>query len=134
MRWRMGEALYLTGEIEKAAQKRQEMHREAGVSEGLIQDFVNRMVPKDWATWPIERRRDFWAGAVHGEIEELVPRTTVCVAEVWCEALGGQLRDFHKNDAREINAVLDRLPEWERTDGPRLHGPYKAQRGFVRKL
>ena len=134
VRWRMGEALYLTGEIEKAAQKRQEMHREAGVSEGLIQDFVNRMVPKDWATWPIERRRDFWAGAVHGEIEELVPRTTVCVAEVWCEALGGQLRDFHKNDAREINAVLDRLPEWERTDGPRLHGPYKAQRGFVRKL
>ena len=57
----------------------------------------------------------------------------ICVAEIWCELLGGHLRDFHRNDAREINAVLDRMWDWERTEGPRYHGPYKAQRGFVRR-
>ena len=133
VRWRMGEPLYLTGEIERAAQRRQEMHREASVNEGPIQEFAARPVPKDWASWPIERRRDYWAGAVHGEIGELVPRVTICAAEVWCEVLGGQLKDLHKGEAREINMVLDRLPDWDRTDGSRIHGPYKAQRGFVRK-
>lgn len=132
VRWQTGEPLYLTGNVEIMAQRRQEMHREANVNEGIIQAFANSMVPKDWAQYTIDQRKDYWAGALHGQTEELVPRETICVAEIWCEALGGQLRDFHKGDAREINAVLDRMPEWVRTDGPRIHGPYKAQRGFVR--
>ena len=132
-RWRLGESLFLTGEIEQAAQRNQEKHREAGINEGIIQDFVNREVPEDWSAWPIDRRRDYWAGTVHGEVGKLVPRDGVCVAEVWCEALGGQLRDLNRGNAREINAVIDRMPEWERTDGPRYHGPYKSQRGFVRR-
>ena len=133
IRWRMGEALYLTGELETAAQRRQEMHREASVNEGMIQNFVEQMIPADWDSWTLDRRRDFWAGTVHGEVGELVQRRKVCVAEIWCEALGGQPRDCHKSDAREINAVLDRMPGWERTDGPRPHGPYNKQRGFVRR-
>ena len=132
-RWRLGESLFLTGEIEQAAQRNQEKHREAGINEGIIQDFVNREVPEDWSAWSIDRRRDFWAGTVHGEVGKLVPRDGICVAEVWCEALGGQLRDLNRGNAREINAVIDRMPEWERTDGPRYHGPYKSQRGFVRR-
>ena len=64
---------------------------------------------------------------------ELVPRKTICAAEVWCEPLGGQLRDVHKAETREINSVIDAMPDWERTDGPRYHGPYKNQRGFTRR-
>lgn len=133
VRWQMGEPLFLSGEVEKMAQIRQEAHREANTNEGLIIDFVNREVPDDWNMWPIDKRRDYWAGTIHGEDITLVPRTTICVAEIWCELLGGHLRDFHRNDAREINAVLDRMYDWERTEGPRYHGPYKAQRGFVRR-
>ena len=133
IRWRTGEPLYLSGELEAAAQRRQEMHREASVNEGVIQDFVNQPVPADWDDWPRDRRLDYWAGNVHGEIGELVPRKKVCVAEIWCEALGGNPRDCRKAEAREINAVLDRMPEWTRTDGARWHGPYKSQRGFVRR-
>ena len=132
-RWRLGEPLYLDGEIERMAQRRQEIHREADVSEGVIQDFVSQQVPKDWAAWPIDKRRDYWAGTLHGDVGELVPRERVCVAEVWCEAMGGQIRDLRNTDARRINAVLDRMTEWERTDGPIAQGPYKRQRGFIRR-
>lgn len=131
-RWRMGEQLYLSGAVELAAQRRQEMHREVSVNEGLIQDFVSLPVPADWADWSLDRRKDFWAGTLHAS-GELVPRKSICAAEVWCEALGGALKDIRRAESREINAVLDALPEWERTDGPRLHGPYKAQRGFTRR-
>lgn len=130
--WRCNEPLYLEGEIKRAAERKQEMHREAGVNEGIIQDFIERKVPEDWAKWPIDKRRDFWAGTLHGDVGELVERQRVCVAEVWCEALGGQLKDCNKTVSREINAVLDRLADWER-DGPKPHGPYKTQRGFIRR-
>ena len=133
VRWQMAEPLFLSGELEAAAQRKQEMHREVGVNEGIIADFVNRDVPSDWGNWPIDRRRDFWAGTIHGAEIELVPRKTICAAEVWCELLGGQLRDVHKAETREINSVIDAMPDWERTDGPRYHGPYKNQRGFVRR-
>ena len=132
-RWRLGESLFLSGEVERMAQKRQEIHREADASEGIIQDFVNQPVPEDWTHWPIDRRRDYWAGTFRGEVGKLVERDRVCVAEVWCEAMGGSMRDLHKNNAREINAVLDRMWDWERSDGPMLQGPYKRQRGFVRR-
>ena len=133
VRWQMAEPLFLTGDLELAAQRRQELHRETGVSEGLIEDFVNREVPNDWANWTLDRRRDFWAGTIQGAEITLVPRKTICAAEVWCELLGGQLRDVRKAEAREINSVIDAMPEWERTEGPRTHGPYKNQRGFVRR-
>lgn len=132
VRWQMGEQLFLTGAVEQAAQRRQEMHREAGINEGIIADFVQQPVPEDWAEWDLDRRRDFWANTVHGAEITLVQRRSVCAAEVWCEALGGQLRDLRKAEAREINGVIDAMPEWQRTDGPRSHGPYKKQRGFIR--
>ena len=132
VRWQMAEPLYLTGDIERAAQRRQEMHREVSVNEGIIADFVNKEVPADWSSWSIDKRRDYWAGTIHGADIQLVPRKSICAAEVWCELFGGQLRDVHKAETREINTVIDALPEWERTDGPRIHGPYKSQRGFVR--
>ena len=133
VRWQMAEPLFLSGELERAAQRRQEMHREVNINEGIIQDFVRRDVPSDWRNWTIDRRRDFWAGTIQGADIELVPRESICAAEVWCELLGGQLRDVHKAETRDINSVIDAMPEWERTDGPRAHGPYKAQRGFARR-
>ena len=89
-------------------------------------------MPWNWKAWTLDKRRDFWAGTAHGELN-LVPRDSVCVAEIWCEALGGQIRDLKKSEAREINAVLDRMEGWERAASPKAHGPYKMQRGFVRR-
>lgn len=133
-RWyEAGEELFLTGEVEQMAQRRQEMHREASAAEGPIRDFVEREVPTDWASWSIDRRRDYWAGTVRGDEIQTVPRDRVCAAEIWCELLGGSMRDLHRADAREINAVLDRMPNWVRAEGPRVCGPYKSQRGFIRR-
>ena len=132
-RWRCAEQLHLSREIEVAAQKRQEAHRESGINEGIIADFVKRKVPADWASWPIDRRRDYWAGTVHGDTGELVEREIVCAVEVWVEALNGALKDCNRAVARDINATLDRLTDWVRTDGPRVCGPYKSQRAFMRR-
>ena len=128
-RWLMGEQLYLTGEIEKQAQEMQEQHREASPKEGLIIDFVAQEIPADWQKWTIDRRRDWWAQATHGEVET-VKRERITAIEIWCELYNGNQKDIKQTDAREINAVLGKIPNLTRAKGPFRCGPYGTQRGF----
>ncbi len=129
-RWQVGEATYLTGEVEEAAKERQEQHREASPKEGLIQDFISRKVPDDWSKWPLDRRRDYWAGNAQGDYN-LVYRDRICAIEVWCELFYGSQKDIKSADAREINAVIANVNGWRRANKPIRCGPYNVQRGFL---
>ena len=131
MRWMMGEPLFLTGDLADAARARQEDHREASVREGLIRDFMERDVPTNWLEWPLDKRRDYWAGACKGQDIPTMPRDRICAAEVWCELFNGAPRDIKQTDTREINAVLASTPGWEANRGMKF-GPYKQQRGYRR--
>ena len=131
-RWRLGEPLYLEGELANAAQKQQESHREISAREGLILDFLERPVPRDWSAWDLNRRRMFWGGNVAGELD-LVPRDRVCALEIWCELFEGSKRDMQYRDTQEINSVLAAAPGWRRTAQALKFGYCGAQRGFVRE-
>lgn len=131
MRWRLGEPLYLTGALADNARQQQEDHREISAREGLILEFLERQVPRDWSTWPLDRRRMFWGGGVAGEVE-LVPRERVCALEIWCELFEGQKKDMRYGDTQEINSVIAAAPGWKRTAQPLKFGYCGAQRGFLR--
>ena len=134
--WQGGEPLYLTGIVEEEARLKQEEHREVSAYEGLIEAFVEKQVPVDWAKWPIDRRRDFWCGATHtsdGKPIELVERDRISAIEIWCELFNGSIRDLKKSDAREINAILARMKGWRRSEKTLRCGPYSVQRGFIRR-
>lgn len=130
-RWRVGEPLYLSGELADEAKRQQEGHREVSAREGLILDFLERPVPRDWSSWDLNRRRMFWGGNVAGELE-LVPRERICALEIWCELLEGSKRDMRYSDTQEINSVLAAAPGWKRTAQALKFGYCGAQRGFVR--
>ncbi len=111
MRWRCSESLHLTGKIEEDAKDEQERHREAGHMEGIINDFVEKPVPKEWRWWPLDKRRSF----LHGDIKyegELVPRDRICAMEIWCEALNGQMKDCTNRITREYNEILRTMQGW----------------------
>lgn len=131
VRYRAGEALYLTGDAAAAATAQQESHREVSAREGLILDFLERPVPRDWAHWPLDRRRVFWSGNVGGDIE-LVPRERICALEVWCELLEGQKKDMRYTDTQEINSIIAAAPGWVRKTTALKFGYCGAQRGFMR--
>jgi len=131
MRWRLGEGLFLTGDIEMAAKDEQEAHREVSSKEGIIIDFVETMVPLDWSKWSLDKRRMFLNGTVENA-GELVKRDRVCALEIWCEAFGGQMKDFRYADAAEINDILRSLPGWTRNPKGLRFGYCGYQRGFQR--
>lgn len=133
MRWRMGESLFLIGALEIEAQNEQEAHREVSSKEGIILDFVDQPVPEEWQKWSLEKRRIWLNGEAHGKDMALVPRDRICALEIWCEAFGGQPRDFRYGDAAEINDILRTMKGWEKTSNGLRFGYCGYQRGFLRK-
>ena len=131
-RWQLGEELFLSGHIAEMARDRQEEHREVSYREGIIAAFIEKDIPSDWSEWDLDKRRMFWAGSVRGDYE-LVPRTAVCAAEIWCEAFNGNLKDMTRAEAREINATISRL--WDIREPKHIRfGFYGTQRGFMKDV
>lgn len=133
-RWQAGEQLYLTGEVEKMAQERQEQHRDASPLEGLISEFLSRPIPVDWQDWNMDRRRDWWAQATHGEIKT-VRREYVSVIEIWCELLCKNPSDLTKRNpaAREIRGIIRKL-KWFDCGVRNCGCTYSKQRAFRKCL
>ncbi len=125
----LGEALTLEGAAAEAAKLAQDSHREASEWEGIISEFLARLVPPDWQSRSLDDRLKYWEFAAE-DTGEKVPRDRVCAAEIWCEALHGQLRYLKRGDVMQINAVIAALPEWEPTKNGLRMGPYGFKKGF----
>lgn len=132
MWWRMGETVYLPAEVEAVAAEVQETHREVDPWEAIIAEFLEKPVPENWAKLTIDQRRSYLAGGLVYE-GQLVPRDRVSAIEVWCEAFDKNKADIQQKFSREINAILSRMPGWERTSSSPVGPDYGWQRGFKRK-
>lgn len=132
--WQMGEKLYLGNTAAEQAIKAQEEHMEVNAREGIIREFVSRKVPVDWNKRSLQQRRVFWANEF-GQTEksdELVKRDKICALEVWCEALGGDVKLLRKSDTREINDILSSIKGLKKsTKAMRFISDYGVQKGFI---
>lgn len=139
MRWQIGERLYLTDAEEREAIKRQEDHRESSPMEGPISDFIERKVPEDWDSWPIDRRRDFWAGLCATQNIQLVERTKICAMEIWMELYLGDRKYTSINaEYRKIKPMLRKIlgqkGGWKEVNVRNYNDAYGQQRAFVKVL
>lgn len=134
VRWRLGEALHLPDELEKEAKRQQELHREVDPWEGIVTEFVERMVPPDWNKRSLEERKIFWSGEFGRYQGELVPRDRICAQEIWLEALGGDKRGLKRAEAMRINSILDQLEGWKKCNDVYRFGPHgRVKGGYIRQ-
>lgn len=131
IRWRMGESLYLSPEMEEEAERRRQEHLVRDPLEGAIEEFLQKPVPADWLKWDVERRLMYWGGGMQYD-GPLMQRDRVCAAEIWRECLR-ERRFITKADSNRINAAIDRIPGWERSGVTRMGADYGSQRGFERQ-
>ena len=131
--FKAGEPLHLDGAMEAIARELQEAHTDESPLAGLIRDFVDRLLPDNWAKLDLGERRDY----IHGEgldmPEGSVLRDRVCALEVWVELLNGDPKKLTRTQAIEINDVLRKLDGWDQPHGGIRFPHYGAQKGFVRK-
>lgn len=130
--FRKGEKLYLSAEAEKIATVQQSMHSEIDERKGLIEDYLDRLLPKDWDDKDIFERRGYLEDPLSPKGTEV--RDYVCIAEIWCECLGKNKEDMDRYKTREINDILRGLEGWEQVGTTRTFKIYGKQKYYARRL
>lgn len=129
MNWRLGESLFLTGELEQEAKRQQEEHSEQDPREGIVRDFLDREVPLDWKDKSLSNRKLYWSGEFGKTDVPTEPRDRVCAPEVWVECLNNDLRFMRRIDTIQINDMLDNISGLKKHKSVSRYGPYGRIRG-----
>ena len=131
--YELGEELKLDPELEEEARAIQEAHGEDNPKIGMVMQYLDTLLPKNWGEMDIYQRRAFLEGdtfTAPGEGEVL--RDKVCPVEIWCECFGKKQGDFNTYETKEINKILDKIPGWKKSKNGNIYKPYGRQRGYRR--
>jgi len=132
--YKAGETLFLSEEAEALASHEQKKHSETDERRGLIDDYINTLLPSKWNQMDIYERRTFLEDPLSDKGEANIERDHVCVAEVWCECLGKNKEDMDRYKTREINDILRSLDGWEQSKSTKNFGMYGKQKYYSRRL
>ena len=139
VRYRAGEKLWLDDDlIAKEAQEIQAENTYRDEWIGIIQDFLDRPIPKDWESRSPEDRRAYIAGDTLEKLDEkdLMRRNRVSGTEIRVECIGEDRTGNKGNDltSRRIARIMGQMPGWGRgKKAVRLVG-YGKQKVYERDL
>ena len=123
-----GETLYLDTEMEKEAARIQESFMEEDSRVGIIEDYLERDLPKEWANMDLLDRRDWLASDCIGTEK----RTRVCTMEIYCEALGRSPDKVDSYELKMIGQLMSRFTGWHSQGGKIMRTKlYKRQRYYA---
>ncbi|WP_025436214.1 virulence-associated E family protein [Peptoclostridium acidaminophilum] len=136
--YNQGESLILSDEAEKIAGVEQIEALESDDREGIVREYLDKLLPSNWDAMEICERRSFIRGDDFGDaVKGSVRRDKVCAMEIWCELFGKEASAMRKIDSYEINAIMRKIPGWEKYSGNRQSRArvpiYGIQRIFTRK-
>lgn len=137
-RYRAGEELYLKGEAASQAYKAQQDAMETDDREGIVQDYLERLLPAGWDSMDLYQRRGFLGGSEFegAPTSGTVRRQKVCIMEIWCECFGKDRQNLKRTDSYEIEAILMKVGGWKLTTenkyGKTRYPLYGPQKTFVR--
>lgn len=123
------EQLLLSGQVEKMAQAMQARYEEENPKKGIIEEYLERLLPEDWDGMDLYARREWLDDGKEGTVR----RERVCSIEIWAEAFGGNPDKIDRYISKEINDILSSTPGWFRPDGSKISTPYGRQRFFRRR-
>ena len=119
MLYQHGEPLYLTPEVERLAEAEQSGALESDVREGMVEEYLERLLPEDWDRMDLAERRGFLARRpVHGgDSPGTVRRTVVSAVEIWAECFGKEPTAIRRSDTYDIFGMLMKIGGWEKYSG-----------------
>jgi hypothetical protein len=138
VKYRDGEELFLKGEDAQMAFSQQADAMESDDREGLVRDYLERLLPENWSSMDIYERRSFLNGSEFGGSASTgtVRRERVCTMEIWSECFGKDGVNLKKIDAYELNGIMAKIEGWKRYSGNKQgtlrFSIYAKQRAYVR--
>ena len=129
-----GEKLYLEGNLIPAAEDAQREAMELDERQGMVEEYLERLLPEDWDAMDIYRRRDYIRDPDDPtHIKGTVRREAVSNPEIWCECFGRNLSEMKPADSYAIAALMTQVDGWERTNERCKQPVYGRQRLYRRK-
>lgn len=129
-----GEELFISGEAMEQAKAIQAEHTEEQPLVGLLREFLDKPITEDWYSKSVLDRRGHFSDEITQEA--CIPRDRVCVAEIWCELMGGDIKRFNNYERREITSAMMQIEGWTRYRENRgrlkFGNEYGLQSAFVR--
>ncbi len=128
-----GEKLYLPPELEDYAKEEQRAAMERDDREGLVQEYLDMLLPDTWDSMDVYKRRDY----VRDADDPMRPggsvrRMEVSNMEIWCECFGKAKEDMKPSDSYSIAAIMERMDGWSRTGKAKVLPIYGKQRIYRR--
>ena len=129
-----GEKLYLPPELEDYAKEEQRAAMERDDREGLVQEYLDMLLPDTWDSMDVYKRRDY----VRDADDPMRPggsvrRMEVSNMEIWCECFGKPKEDMKPSDSYAISAIMERIAGWSKTGKAKSLPIYGRQRIYKRE-
>lgn len=137
VKYRDGEELYLKGEVSALAYEAQQEAMESDDREGIVSDYIDRLLPENWDAMDLYQRRSYLGGSEFdgAAANGTVRRNKVCIMEIWCECFCKERQNLKKTDSYEIESIIMRLGGWKvigNKSGKSRFPIYGSQKTFVR--
>ncbi len=128
-----GEKLYLSPELEDYAKEEQRAAMERDDREGLVQEYLDMLLPDHWDSMDVYKRRDYVRDADDPmRPDGSVRRMEVSNMEIWCECFGKAKEDMKPSDSYAISAIMERIAGWSKTGKAKILPIYGRQRIYKR--
>ena len=128
-----GEKLYLPPELEAYAKEEQRAAMERDDREGLVQEYLDMLLPDTWDSMDVYKRRDYVRDADDPmRPDGSVRRMEVSNMEIWCECFGKAKEDMKPSDSYAISAIMERIAGWSKTGKAKILPIYGRQRIYKR--
>lgn len=137
--YQKGERLFLEGDVAAMATSEQAEAMETDDREGLVQTYLDTLLPENWDTMSLYDRRNFLNGNEFAESQRTgtVRRNMVCNMEIWCECFGRDSSALKKIDSYEISGIMRKIEGWNKytltKNGVAGFSIYGKQRAYIRE-
>ncbi|MBR1684313.1 MAG: hypothetical protein IJ708_04190 [Clostridia bacterium] len=128
-----GERPMLDDEIEALAKAAQRDAMETDDREGIVMEYLDKLIPDDWLQMDVNARRGFLRGDpfLGGDKKGTVKRQSISVMEIWVECFGHDPSAIRKSDRNEILSILAKIG-WKNGTASSKRTPYGIQKSYNR--
>jgi predicted P-loop ATPase len=128
--WKAGEKLFLDQDMTAVAVEKQLQAMETDPREGIVEAFLDGLVPEGWDAFNQEQRTNFY---FDNKPEGKIKRDSITIIEVWVECLGNSAAKAKRQDSNEIAAILRKIG-WEPMNKSAKVSDYGKQQPWVRRM
>ena len=111
------ESLLLSREATRIAVEAQREAMESDDRQGLVEAYLDRLLPPNWDDLDIDDRLMFLQDPSN---KGTVRRQTASNLGIWVEAFGNKLTSMDQKDAKAIAMIMAKVPGWEKKGQRRL--------------